>query len=326
MDRERGESGGISGGIGAGGQKEKGQNKQRDSDSGDTRGLGGGIGGVGGGGGIGGIGARGSRKDKVPNIRRLEAEADRKARQDLRQQNDLPQPPLRVFADGSKLLFDWCQIHPTLLCHIICQITVSDICWALVLGRILQFVYNKDRDYVNQHKYLDIEGFAKIVKLGRKKEMAHSKVAESSDMAVGSLKNAMKHIHDIGIQKTKDTIKTKSKTYTVKGSFFPVKDASPGMITRLLKAKGPVGMALDVTPELLKLKDGIYRVPEPKVGKNRHVITIVAHGVTLDGEVFFDVQNTWGVNWGVAGHGRIIITGTTNDIFYLDRLLEKKKK
>lgn len=27
MDRERGESGGISGGIGAGGQKEKGQNK-----------------------------------------------------------------------------------------------------------------------------------------------------------------------------------------------------------------------------------------------------------------------------------------------------------
>lgn len=45
------------------------------------------------------------------------------------------------------------------------------------------------------------------MKLG-KKEIAHNKVAESSSMAVGSLKNAMKHIHDVGIQKKKDTIKT----------------------------------------------------------------------------------------------------------------------
>ncbi|KAJ4871746.1 Cysteine proteinases superfamily protein [Raphanus sativus] len=278
----------------------------------------GGIGGIGG----GGIGAGGSRKEKGLNTSKREAAAKRKARPDPPQHHDVPQPTPRVFADGSKLLFDWCQIHPTLLCHIICQIT--DICWALVLGRILQFVYNKDRHNVNQHKYLDIDGFAKIVKLG-KKEIAHNKVAESSNMAVGSLKNAMKHIHDVGIQKKKDTIKTKSKTFTVKGSFFPVKDATPGMITRLLETKGPVGMALDVTPVLLKLKDGIYRVPEPEVGKERHVITIVAHGVTLDGEIFFDVQNTWGVNWGVAGHGRIIITGTTNDIFFLDQLLKKKK-
>ncbi|WZY92089.1 hypothetical protein YC2023_064418 [Brassica napus] len=34
---------------------------------------------------------------------------------------------------------------------------------------------------------------------------------------------------------------------------------------------------------------------------------------------------SWGVNWRVACHGRIIITGTTNDIFYRDHLLEKKK-
>lgn len=38
-------------------------------------------------------------------------------------------------------------------------------------------------------------------------------------------------------------------------ALFPIKDATPGMITRLLETKGPVGMALDVTPVLLKLKD-----------------------------------------------------------------------
>ncbi|CAH8372557.1 unnamed protein product [Eruca vesicaria subsp. sativa] len=276
-----------------------------DSDSVDTGGVGsgaGGIGGVAGDGGIGGVGARGSGKDKGPNLRRLEAEANRKSRQDLAQQNNVPQPPpLRVFSDGSRLLFDWCLIHPLLLSHIICQI--EEICWAIVLGRILQFAYNKDNDNINQYKELDIDGFAKKVKL-KENEKAHKKASESS-MAVGSLKNAMKHVREVGIEKKKDTERTKSKTFTVRGSFLPVKDATPEFIVRLMQTKGPVGMTLDMTLDLMILK----MVPKPVDGLKRHVVIIVAHGLTLSGEVFFDVQNTWGTDWGDNGHGRIIITG-----------------
>lgn len=54
----------------------------------------------------------------------------------------------------------------------------------------------------------------------------------------------------------------------------------------------------------------------------RHIVLIVAHGITLSGDVFFDVQNTWGTKWGVNGHGRIIIT-TTDDIIFLDELFKK---
>ncbi|KAF8079530.1 hypothetical protein N665_1021s0025 [Sinapis alba] len=256
-----------------------------DSDSGEVDVCGGNL-----------IGAGGSRNKKGLNPYKHDAADKRKARQDLPPQDDLPQvPPLRVFADGSQLLFDWCRIHPTLLCHIFCQIT--DICWALVLGGILQFVFNKDRGHINRHKEFDIDGFAKKVKFGYK-QSEHVKNAGASSMA-------------------------KPKTFMLKGSFLSVGDASPQTIIRLMETKGPVGLTLDLTAPLESLTDGIYRVPKPKDGIKRHAVTIVAHGLTLEREIFFEVKNTWGTNWGVDGYGRIIISGTTDDVFYLDEILEK---
>lgn len=93
-----------------------------------------------------------------------------------------------------------------------------------------------------------------------------------------------------------------------------------------METKGPVGLTLDLTTPLSNLGDGIYRVPKPIEGIKRHVVMIVAHGLTLTEEIFFEVQNTWGTDWGVNGHGRIIITGSTDDVFYLDEIIEKKKK
>nr|VDC86630.1 unnamed protein product [Brassica oleracea] len=201
----------------------------------------------------------------------------------------------------------------------------KDICWALVLGGILQFVYNKDRGDTNLYKELDVEGFADKVKLGNKRFEPMKKVGASS-MSVGSLKNAMAHVRLEGIEKKKDTEKKKPKTYTVKGYFRPVKGATPETITRLLETKGPIGFTLDFITPLADLRDGIYRVPKPIDGIKRHVVMIVAHGLTLEREIFFEVQNTWGTDWGVNGHGRIIISGSTDDVFYLDEILEKKKK
>ncbi|XP_013678999.1 uncharacterized protein LOC106383441 [Brassica napus] len=155
----------------------------------------------------------------------------------------------------------------------------------------LRFVYNKDRGDTNLYKELDVEGFADKVKLGNKRFEPMKKVGASS-MSVGSLKNAMAH-----------------------GYFRPVKGATPETITRLLETKGPIGFTLDFITPLADLRDGIYRVPKPIDGIKRHVVMIVAHGLTLEREIFFEVQNTWGTDWGVNGHGRIIISGSTDDVF-----------
>ncbi|RID68604.1 hypothetical protein BRARA_C00752 [Brassica rapa] len=295
MDSDRGGFGDIGGGIGAGGQQDKGQIKRMDSDSEDVDGVGG-CGGAGGGIGAGGIGAGGNRGKKGLNPYKHLAADIRKER--LPPQDDLPPPPLRVFADGSQLLFDWRRIHPSLLSRIVCQIT--DICWALVLGGILQFVFNKDRGHINRHKEFDIDGFSKKVKFGDK-GYDHRNNVDGSYMA-------------------------KERTFKLKGSFRSVNGATPQYITELMEAKGPVGLTLDLTTPLSNLGDGIYRVPKPVEGIKRHVVMIVAHGLTLTEEIFFEVQNTWGTDWGVNGHGRIIITGSTDDVFYLDEIIEKKKK
>ncbi|KAJ4871743.1 Cysteine proteinases superfamily protein [Raphanus sativus] len=297
-----------------------------DSDSGDVDGVG--CGGAGGSIGAGGIGAGGSGNKKGLNAYKHVAADKRKER--LPPQDDLPPPPLRVFADGSRLLFDWRQIHPALLCHVICQMT--DICWALVLGGILQFVFNKDRD-ISQHKEFDVDGFAKKVKCGDKGSEPVKTVGASS-MAIGSMRVAMNYVLNVGMEKVKDTMKGKAKakaqaqakTFKLRGSFLPVTGATPQTIIELMEAKGPVGLTLDLTGPLLELRDGVYRVPEPVDGAERHVVTILAHGLTARGEVFFEVQNTWGTDWGVHGYGRIIIPGTTNDAFYLNEIFYKKKK
>ena len=80
---------------------------------------------------------------------------------------------------------------------------MSDICWALVLGGILQFVFNKDRGHISRHKELDIEGFSKKVKFGDK-GYEHRNNVGGSYMAVGSLKSAMNHVLSEGIEKKND--------------------------------------------------------------------------------------------------------------------------
>ncbi|CAN6811460.1 unnamed protein product [Brassica oleracea] len=320
MDGDRGGFGDIGGGIGAGGQQDKGQNKVRLCikkiyDYVDGVGCGGAGGGIG----AGGIGAGGNRGKKGLNPYKHVAADIRKER--LPPQDDLPPPPLRRFDDGSQLLFDWRRIHPSLLSRIVSQIT--DICWALVLGGILQFVFNKDRGHIAQHKEFDIDGFARKVKFGDKGSEPVQNVGVTS-MAVSSLKNAMNHVRSEGIEKKND--RKKPKTFMLKGSFLPLRDATPQTIIQLMESKGPVGLTLDLTCPLLELTDGIYTIPTPVDGMGRHVVTILAHGLTLAGDVFFEVQNTWGTHWGVNGYGRIIIPETTNDAFYLDEILDQKKK
>ena len=80
---------------------------------------------------------------------------------------------------------------------------MSDICWALVLGGILQFVFNKDRGHIAQHKEFDIDGFSKKVKFGDKGNEPVQNIGVTS-MAVSSLKNAMNHVRSEGIEKKND--------------------------------------------------------------------------------------------------------------------------
>ncbi|AED92381.1 putative protein [Arabidopsis thaliana] len=279
-------------------------------------------------GGIGGIGAGGGKgKGKnVPNELKAEAEARRKAEAEARQkaQQDLPQVdehPLGVFGDGSYLIKDWRQSHRALLSKIIEQIHA--ICWALVLGKILEFTYNMNRP-IAQHMFLDIDSFAEKVKLKADEINAQKKVI-TEDMAVGSMKKAFDHVFLKGIEKADGRKKGGGdKVFTIKGRFNEVQNATAIDIANKVDI-GPVGITIDMSVGLRKLKDGIYMVPKPKDGAPKHALTIVAYGMTKEDELFFVVQNTWGTIWRVNGEGRMIITDTCH-MFYLDEVIDDKKK
>ncbi|XP_010453889.1 PREDICTED: cysteine proteinase 1-like [Camelina sativa] len=269
---------------------------------------------------IGGIGAGGGKgKGKnVPNERKAEAEARRKAQQDCPQVNE--HPP-RDFGDGSYLIKDWSHSHRALLSIIVKQ--VQAICWALVLGKILEFTYNKNRP-IAQHKFLDIDSFAEKVKL-KPGELIAQKKLDTDDMAVGSLRNAMDHIFLKGIEKIDGRKKGGAgKAYAIKGRFVGVQNSTAEDIVRKVDI-GLVGLTVDIDEGLRTLKKGIYRVPKPQVGALKHALTIVGYGMTKEDELFFLVQNTWGTGWGDGGYGRMIITDTC-DMFYLAEVINDKKK
>lgn len=55
----------------------------------------------------------------------------------------------------------------------------------------------------------------------------------------------------------------------------------------------------------------------------RHALIIVAYGSMKDGKLFFVLQNSWGVTWGVNGYGRVVIDEPCS-IFYLEKILKNQ--
>ncbi|XP_022027065.1 senescence-specific cysteine protease SAG12 [Helianthus annuus] len=73
---------------------------------------------------------------------------------------------------------------------------------------------------------------------------------------------------------------------------------------------GPVTACIEATPEFCQhCQEGIFR---GKFIFLNHVVLITGFGRTLYGERFFEIQNSWGTEWGNKGKTLIIDEGYCN--------------
>jgi cathepsin B len=71
-------------------------------------------------------------------------------------------------------------------------------------------------------------------------------------------------------------------------------------------ANGPVLSSMIVWEDLLNYHSGIYYQKEGDI-IGAHAVLLVGWGETEDGTKYWDVQNSWGADWGELGYFRIRI-------------------
>ncbi|CAH8271355.1 unnamed protein product [Arabidopsis lyrata] len=226
----------------------------------------------------------------------------------------------KEFGDGSRLIFDLTGTHLRLLGRIVEQ--SQDDCWARVLRKILEFAYNRNIENVAEQIPLSMKGLINKVKAGREIYETGKRLGKRQDLTIDSLKKPIDYIREKGLEK--DFGRTKENMFRVRGSFTTKPNATPNDIRDMLLNHGVVGIYVYMEENFSELKEEIYTLNIPQgaiLDKKKHVLIIVAYGLTRDDKIFFLAQNTWGKEWGVGGYGRIIVADTCS-IFYVDGLLK----
>ncbi|ELP93317.1 cysteine proteinase 1 precursor, putative [Entamoeba invadens IP1] len=133
----------------------------------------------------------------------------------------------------------------------------------------------------------------------------------------GTLQATYSYIKNNGIMEEKDE-KYIAQSKTCQEDLSLVKVTIGGMRTADISDKaltetiadGPVGVCIDASqPSFQLYKSGVYDEPNCKKLTN-HCLSAVGYG-TLDGDDYYIIKNSWGVNWGLDGY--ILMSRNKND-------------
>ncbi|XP_010424632.1 PREDICTED: uncharacterized protein LOC104709768 [Camelina sativa] len=250
------------------------------------------------------------RQIKQPNLlnepkrereARLKQEQDQAqgepAEQELAQQGQGqpvgPASKIPPFGDGSRILRDY---TPTgLFGDAIDQ--HEDTCCSVVITRLLQASYNKDRPLA-EHRILSYRDLAEYIK-GKN---------QNDKYAFRNLNIPIKYIRDVGLHRDNKISGPGVKGVKTKGDFEFKLDATKDFIYDKF-ATFPLGIVVEALPKLFTIKMGdIYHVPANASGiMEEHAFLVLAEGVTRSGLQFLVVQNSWGTSFANNGYFRITL-------------------
>ncbi|CAN8317517.1 unnamed protein product [Cochlearia groenlandica] len=179
-------------------------------------------------------------------------------------------------------------------------------CWSVALSRLLQAVYN-----------MNLRDSKSFLEFMHKDLVHHLKKAELDkkvpSFSLSNIKKALSHIESEGI------LTVKASGHNTPGgpgrhekwSFYLIENATPEFIKEKLDVT-PVAISFHSSDnEFASLGNEIYLVRNLEVeGQKKldsHMVLVVAYGYTAAGRIFFLLQNSWGLKWGVNGYGRIFI-------------------
>ncbi|KAF4723290.1 hypothetical protein FOZ62_007891 [Perkinsus olseni] len=105
--------------------------------------------------------------------------------------------------------------------------------------------------------------------------------------------------------------------------WWPIKE---GDIQELLEgvAQQPVSAIINAYPSDFKLyKGGIYKSDACDSSKTSHSVLITGYGEDEHGTKYWELKNSWGTEWGMAGYGRLIrAEGGDGELFGVGKLTE----
>lgn len=93
-------------------------------------------------------------------------------------------------------------------------------------------------------------------------------------------------------------------TLSIKGPVF-LKSDDEESLKKDVANYGPIAVSMEATWSFYQYRGGIYFESQPRLGRLNHAVLIVGYGTTDTGDDYWIIKNSWGVEWGEEGFGRI---------------------
>ncbi|CAH8465612.1 unnamed protein product [Schistosoma turkestanicum] len=129
----------------------------------------------------------------------------------------------------------------------------------------------------------------------------------------GEMKNAFRYVEKDGIQteesypyltKESKCQHSKSTSLTYSKSIIEIELNNEEQLKTVLYEHGPVSAGINVEPQFIRYKNGIYQSQSCSSTDVNHAVLIVGFGEE-NGIQYWIVKNSWGTSWGEDGYVRI---------------------